>query len=396
MVDYKQIEKIHPMILFLIFTIGLSSILPIFFLVPLPQESQPFNNAAADGSIQYQLSGDKLLFTFTINKANTDVFSYTLNSVAISISVNKNELVSFNYLITNESLTSIPLAFHEIINLTQSDVFTTSFTIESRVSINQNTPVYESFVLESFIGRIDYPLYDKWFIITALSCISLFIVTALVLKQKESLNFPEIIKSYFYKKKYSYSAYESMLPKINDSFYFIFYMAPAIFIFVLMYQIYFTFSTMTHTLLFIFNYKYTVAFVIALHSFLILTSPAILNTIVDEFKGSRLLQKNRIKDNLIFTPFLMSFYFFLALILRFFPSKILFAVCIGVSFIVNTLFYFLSMVHHSWKFKYSFLSTKKLFFYALSYRIVYTILVQFIILFFIYSTTPYPVYLLLF
>ena len=162
-----------------------------------------------------------------------------------------------------------------------------------------------------------------------------------------------------------------------------------------MYQIYFIFSQFEGTTLLLFDSKLTLSFVIAAHSYLILTSPAILNTIVDEFKGNRLVRKNRIKDNLIFVPFLIVFYSFVFVLFRFIPNEILFAVCVIFSFLINTTFYYLSLVHHSWKLKYQ-MKRKNILLYSIYYRLGYTALVLFIILFFIYSTTPYPVYLLLF
>ena len=391
MLDYKQIEKIHPMILFLVFTIALSSILPLFFLAPPSSESQTFNESSATGSITYQLSGNHLFFTLSLTTLNKAIFLFSTNIIQIDITLNKDNLVTFPYEVSNQSLDSLPLIFMETINLTQSDIFGTSFTIESKISFNY----YSHVTLQSIIGRIDYPLYDKWFIITAVGCIGLFGLTSIVLKQKENLNYIEIIKNYFQKNKYSYSVYEEALTKINDNFYFIFYLAPLILIFALMYQIYFIFSQFEGTTLLLFDSKLTLSFVIAAHSYLILTSPAILNTIVDEFKGNRLVRKNRIKDNLIFVPFLIVFYSFVFVLFRFIPNEILFAVCVIFSFLINTTFYYLSLVHHSWKLKYQ-MKRKNILLYSIYYRLGYTALVLFIILFFIYSTTPYPVYLLLF
>ncbi len=391
MIDYKKIEKIHPLILFTVFILAITAILPLFFLAPPATSNQPFQNEAVSGSITYELNKTEIFLTLRVNSMNPILFTNNKTNFHIIISINTIDSYMFDFNVFNYSKNSFPIHYSKTINLTKGADFGSSFNIRSELTVNSGSNVYGAYSFNNSIGRNELQIYDRWLVITVISSLGMFAIPLFYLKYIKNFSFIPILREFWAS---SYSLYLKILDQINDNSYFVIFFAPTLIIFSFLYQVYLRFSFVTNSSLLFFNSKIMLYFLLSMHALLIVLSPAIVDYIVDYLKGNPLVQKNRIKDNLIFLPFLVLFYGFEFILVRFAHSSLMFYIMIFLAFFFNFYIYYVSLKFYITKFNYH-ISQINLIFLAIGYRILYSGFVYFILLFFIFSSPNYPIYLLL-
>lgn len=391
MINYKQVEKIHPMVLFTIFVLSITAILPLFFFTPQPSTEQTFQVNAASGTINYRLTKTHIFLTFSVSSLNAYLFHNSNAIFHLSIIINSGSPQTFEFIIKNTSNFVLPYTFNQAINLTQNQSFSSSFQIKTQIQVFSGATVVNHFNSITTIGHSSQVVSDKWFIISFISLVIMWITPILYLKHKKEFSLISILKNY---SKGLYESYETFMTQINDNSYFIMFFVPTLLLFVFLYRIYINFTSLTNSSLLFFNSKLFIIVILSLHALLISMSPTILNYILDHYKGNKLIRKNRIKDNMIFLPFLVAFYLLEFILVRVDQTKLMFVLLVVVAFIFNTFVYFQSLKYHSLKFDYH-LSSKYLLTSAVGYRCIYAIVLFLTLQFFLFSSTSYPAYLLL-
>lgn len=133
---------------------------------------------------------------------------------------------------------------------------------------------------------------------------------------------------------------------------------------------------------------------LAVHSLLIVLSPTFVDYILDYYKGNPLIRKNRIKDNFIFLPFIIFFYGFEFVLIRFNSTVDMFNTLIVLSFLFTSIIYYLSINYYVKKFGYTINFAKRVIL-TISYRLFYSAFLYLTLQFFVFETSNFPVYLLI-
>ena len=386
--NYKDIEKVHPLIIFLIFILAITAIFPVTFQAPVSSQTSPFSNDIASGSITFALSNNNTIFIDITIYSIQNYNLYSSSQINGHTIVNNIDIYDFSFNVYKKPTNNEPLKYAAPLNLSSSDLFVANFNIYLYLSFGSSQPFYISFFQ---IGRSDRSLDNRWSFITSLSCIAILIVSIYYFTKKFNIALLSMLKSFF---KYSFTNYESSLSSLNENLLFILFFTPSILLFTFFSSVYINFSYLTKSTPLFYNLKADVLVLLATHIALIVFSPVILNYILDRYYGNPLIKKTRIKNSLIFLLFYIPFYGFIALLVELFPFDQFFILLLPIAFIFNVGLYFISAKHHCWKYNYH-LSDIKILRTSILFRLLYSLTLFFSLELFVFSNSPLPVYYLL-
>ena len=390
MLHYKEIEKIHPLILFFIFVIALSSILPLVFYAPRSFEKQNFTDLTASGTMELKLHSNELLFTLILTSVHDQSLFYTKHIFGVEITINSLDTYPYYFIADNLTPSTLPLTYNCSLNLKSDYQFSQS--IDVQITLNLISTVEESYNFQ--IGRFSFSLYARWIFITLFfSIIALTITTRIFKKRNTTTLIMNTAKSFF---KSSYASYESLLAKLTDNEIFIFFSIPYILLFCFLNVYYTNFSIITQSSYLFYNLKVNLFVLLLIHLFLLINSPIIINWLVDRYSriANRLINKNYQKNSLIYLPIFTVFYGILAFITYVFPYQFLLLLILPFTIIFNIGLYYISLKYHCWRYHYK-TTDQFIFRVIISYRIFYTLIIFFFSLLFVFASSSFPTYLLL-
>lgn len=389
MLHYKDIEKVHPLILFFIFVLALTSVLPLVFYAPVPSQTKDFVEPAGTGKISVKLESNRIFFTLVISSVQDPSIFSNRHVIELEMTINTLETSLYDFITHNLTVSSFPLKFTGVDNLTSSEFFSQSINIQIVLSILSTTHTIYNFQ----VGRIDLPLYARWTLITLFfSIIAFYIPIRLYKKRNANYSLLTMAKSFF---RFSYQQYENFLETLNTNELSIFFAIPYILLFSFLNIYYTNYSRITESSFLFYNLKNDVFILLIIHLYLVTNSPIIINSLVDRYSDvSRLIKKSYQKNSLIMLPVYTVFYAFIALISTIFLNQLALFLLIFVSAVFNVGIYYITLKYHCSKYHYE-ITNRFIFKTIIGYRIGYTIILFIVSLLFLFTTSSFPSYLIL-
>lgn len=390
MLHYKEIEKVHPLILFFVFVLALTSVLPLVFYAPVPTQSQNFVEPTGAGEISLKLKANSIFFTLIISSIQDHSILNNRHVFEVDLTVNSINTNFYSFITPNLTLASLPLKFTGIDNLTSSNYFSQSIKIQIILSLLATTHTVYNFQ----VGRIDLALYARWTIITLFFSVLAFYITIRYYKKRNTnYSLLSMAKSFY---RFSFAQYESFLSSLNPNEISILFIIPYILLFSFLDVYYINFSRLTASSYLFYNLKNDVFVLLIIHLILITNSPVIINSLVDRYSdvGNRLIRKSYQKNSLIILPVYMIFYGAIILISTIFLNQLFLLLLVPLATVFNIGLYYITLKYHCWKYHYK-VTNKFLFKLIISYRIGYTLILYFSALLFVFSNSSFPSFLLL-
>lgn len=394
-IDFKNIERIHPIILFSFFLLLITAIIPLLFLSPPSTSTTTFENANISGTQQITLKNQIMTVTLVIDTLNAQ-FQNNMTSL-IMLQIDLNSLANFilQFPLANNNSRSFPYSYTQIFQLDNYLYYLPNYQIKSTIFFLTNSLLKNNFstviVFNSNLGHFNLPLYEKWFYITFIGSLFLYLLLLFYLKTRNPFSLKIIYKKFI---NQDYSKYEDFLHILNENLASILLVTPIFIIFVLLYQYYIHYSVFTNTVTFLFINISGIAVLLFLQALMILFFSLLPIFVLDIFLGDKLTMKTKLVNNLIFEPIIVFFYMCILVLIIAFPTKEIYFLNVVATFCFSMVMYFLYLRYHCWKYEYH-IKNSKIITLVLVTKLCYILLLLIFLQFTGYIQIGIPYYYLL-
>jgi hypothetical protein len=393
MIYLDKIEKLHPIVIFSVFLVFISSVIPIFYLNPYYEDKNNISSDELTGIITFVLKDRKIMMEISIESINEQILNLqTILQLNFELRIDPQTIEKFSYNLTIENTLNYPILFNRDFELDESYIFVQKFDLQLKTNIVFPPFVSSSIVSNFVVGRFDHPLYEKWFLITFFGGCGLIFLSFININKRLANSFSEILVLI---RKNKWKFFKEFTNKINENEGLILFIIPIFILISIFYQIYLHFFLSFSFSSLFYNSKINAITLFFLYSLFIFIASSGMNEILDRKYGSRLIEKTKLKNNLIFVPIYVLQLTFIYIIITVFPYPYSFIFSVLFSFVINILVYYWSLKFHCFLYQYD-IKNSTLIKFSLLYRSIVSIVLGYLINLLIINVTSFPFYYLIF